>query len=104
MSWLLYPIDPSEEYYAALEALGREDAEDDPALGFSNCFFSLLAKFFGNLGIEFTGYMREDGALVADLNAELCREMADALENALRTVALLPEEWRDDLEGQWEWL
>lgn len=98
MSWLLYPKNPTEEYRQALKELGREDWEDT-ALSFSNSYFGLLADFFCNSGIHFTGYESGSGALVTDLSEELCRKMADFLEeNRPFAAEQLPEKWRERAE------
>ena len=74
ISWLLYPENPTDEYRQALKELGRKEWEET-WLSFPNYAFGLMNEFFSANRINFTGYVREDGALVVTLSDEL---LADA--------------------------
>ena len=94
MLWIIYPRNPTEEYWKAIRAIGIEEVEG--ALYFSNMFLYLLVRFFEkNAGIS-SAY---------GLTDETCKAMADWIEkNPPPTAEQLPEEWRPDVEGFGKWL
>ena len=92
--------EPSEETRRRWKAIsGKEELTDD-SLSFSNGYFYLFSRFLGSPGLDFTGYAREDGTLVADLSEELCQKIADFLEkNGPFTAEQLPPKWRNKVDS-----